>query len=87
MRLKPSKASDQIIVSVWLLRYWRHTLAAVGVLALAYGGVANAAACMGVTVTNPDLIGTSGDDTIVGTEVRDVIQARWGNDTVYGLGQ
>lgn len=84
MRLEPSKASDQSMISVWPRRYWRHALAAVGVLlALGYGAVANAQTCMGVAATR---VGTNNPETIVGTEGRDVIQARRGNDIVYGLG-
>ncbi len=53
---------DQGILSARPQTYWKRSLAAVGLLlALGYGGLANAATCAGQTTT---ITGTANDETL-----------------------
>ncbi len=62
MKQASNPTLDQIILSACSQTYWRRSLAAVALLlALGYGGLANAQNCAGQTTT---ITGTANDETL-----------------------
>ena len=62
MQQHTSETGDQVMMYPWRQIYWRRSLAAVGLLlALGYGGLANAQNCAGQRTT---ITGSASDETL-----------------------